>query len=59
MGIYLGYTSGIALMEEMLSFLITQWLIEGPIEDFPHQLFDIKDKGMFFKYVNLFLLSLI
>lgn len=49
MGIYLGYTSGIALMEEMLSFLITQWLIEGPIEDFPHQLFDIKDKGMFFK----------
>ena len=46
---YLGYANEIKLMEEMLSYLVSQWMNEGNISNFPYTLFSLNDLNEFYR----------
>lgn len=49
---FLGYSNEVLLLEDMLCYLVAQWLVEGSIENFPFVLFSFSNRNDFFKLVT-------
>lgn len=48
---YLGYANEICLLEEMLSYLVPQWMSEGSIDGFPYTLLSLDTINDFYRLV--------
>ncbi|XP_019856363.1 PREDICTED: serine-protein kinase ATM [Amphimedon queenslandica] len=46
---YLGYANEICLLEEMLSYLVSQWMNEGTIDGFPYTLLSLDNINEFYR----------